>query len=257
MFRNWLVPAFLLAMPAGAWCQQAGGRIQWREGKDYEAAMAEARKYGRPVLLYFWAEWAAPCRMHDQGVFSDDTVVKASEKFVRILLDSKKNPEIMEKSWKIKNIPTFYFLDPDGNHVDGKEGVMPSDNPDTLVSQFNSIVERYGRIPKWVDSLETALEKGRREKMPVILFWTDGKEATEEYARRFGSAPLKDLLRKFVWVRLKLVRKGNPAVAKYSVKAAPLLLVIDPRLEERSLARCEGIFEPEALRGRLEEALVR
>ncbi|MBI2901876.1 MAG: thioredoxin family protein [Planctomycetes bacterium] len=255
MKRIALSLAGCLAFPALAWGQQQpGGRIQWRGGEEYDAAMAEAKKYGRPILLYFWAEWAAPCHQHDRGVFSDDAVVKASEKFVRILVDYKKHPKIMTETWKINGIPTFFFLDPDGNKVDGREGVMPSDNPDTLVSHFNSILEKHGRFPRWADTLEAALEKGRRDRMPVILFWTDGKEASEEYARSFGSAALKDLLRRFVWVRLKLVKKGNPAVARYAVKGAPLLLVIDPR-DDAPLVRCEGVREPEALRAELDAAL--
>lgn len=41
-----------LALPGAAWAA-GGGKIQWRPGKDHDAALAEAKAYGRPVMIFF------------------------------------------------------------------------------------------------------------------------------------------------------------------------------------------------------------
>ncbi len=34
-----------------------GGKIKWRDGKEYDAALAEAKRTGVPVVMYFTADW--------------------------------------------------------------------------------------------------------------------------------------------------------------------------------------------------------
>jgi hypothetical protein len=34
-----------------------GGKIKWRDGKEYDAALAEAKRTGTPVVMYFTADW--------------------------------------------------------------------------------------------------------------------------------------------------------------------------------------------------------
>ena len=35
--------------------RRGGGKIKWE--KDYKKALAQARKEGRPMMLYFTADW--------------------------------------------------------------------------------------------------------------------------------------------------------------------------------------------------------
>ena len=44
-----LLPLVLLLISAG------GGKIKWE--KDYKKALARAQKEGRPMMLYFGADW--------------------------------------------------------------------------------------------------------------------------------------------------------------------------------------------------------
>ncbi len=49
-----LAAAAVLALPALA---GGGGKIKFREGKTHEAALAEAKATGMPLMLYFTADF--------------------------------------------------------------------------------------------------------------------------------------------------------------------------------------------------------
>ena len=48
---------FGLTLAAGFAAADEGGKIQWRDGKQYDASLAEAKQNGMPLLLYFTATW--------------------------------------------------------------------------------------------------------------------------------------------------------------------------------------------------------
>lgn len=45
--------ALTLVLASGIAAAGGGGKIQWRQGKDHDAAIAEAKAFGIPVVLYF------------------------------------------------------------------------------------------------------------------------------------------------------------------------------------------------------------
>ncbi|WP_314001391.1 TlpA disulfide reductase family protein [uncultured Paenibacillus sp.] len=105
---------------------------------------------GKPVLINFWASWCNPCRLeapelvrlyakykgqievYAVNLTSDDTVKGAAafaEEFgftFPVLLDEKGTAS---KSYKIKSIPTTYFVDGNGQILDVVTGLA---SPDTL-----------------------------------------------------------------------------------------------------------------------------
>ncbi len=51
------IAAALALLPAGGCSEGAkGGKIQWRDGGKFDAALAEARSTGLPLMLYFTAD---------------------------------------------------------------------------------------------------------------------------------------------------------------------------------------------------------
>ena len=66
-----------------------GEEIAWFEG-DVESAFASAREQGKPIFLYWGAEWCPPCHQIKDEIFSKAEFVAKSRLFVPVYLDGRK-----------------------------------------------------------------------------------------------------------------------------------------------------------------------
>ncbi|MEE2701236.1 MAG: thioredoxin [Chloroflexota bacterium] len=78
-------------------------------------------KAGTPVLVDFWAEWCAPCRMIAPMVDELSQEYDGKISFAKVDVDS--NPEISLK-YGIRSIPTLLVFK-DGQPVDQVIGAVP------------------------------------------------------------------------------------------------------------------------------------
>jgi protein disulfide-isomerase len=60
--------------------------IAWRKG-DVLAAFAEAADNGKPILLYWGAEWCPPCHRLRAGLFKEPDFIARTRDFVAVYLD--------------------------------------------------------------------------------------------------------------------------------------------------------------------------
>lgn len=89
-------------------------------------------KNDKPTIIDFNAVWCGPCRQM-KPIF-DKLASEFGNKFNFVSIDIDKNPEIAEK-YKVQAIPTFIFLDEDGEEVNRFTGALPeSDLRNELVS---------------------------------------------------------------------------------------------------------------------------
>ncbi len=90
---------------------------------DYDAALAQAKKENKSVMLEFTgSDWCPPCKLMYKNVFSKKEFVEAASKdFVLVKLDfpradkelAKKNKPLAEK-YEIRGYPTVVLTDADG-----------------------------------------------------------------------------------------------------------------------------------------------
>src|SRR5258706_4077694 len=128
MFAKLLLILLAALPPPPEGIQPTGGKIGWCSEKDYDVALARAKHSGKPVILYFTANWSGPDRSLGAGAFSDDQVMEASWGFVRVVIpyvaEPKKNPALdlvfapldskpLPEKWAITGFPTLVFLNPD------------------------------------------------------------------------------------------------------------------------------------------------
>ena len=99
--------------------------ISWQ---NFESTLLEqAKQEGRPVMVYFHADWCVPCIELDRYTFSDESVIQSAESFVRTKVDwtryasvdDQLEPEaaLLKEQFTVWSLPTIVFIDAEGIEV--------------------------------------------------------------------------------------------------------------------------------------------
>ena len=135
--------------------------IRWEH--RFDEAVKKARAANKPILIDFWADWCSWCHRLDQTTYVDPVVVKLSEDFIPVKVDTeggRKNQEIALR-YNVATLPTITFITPGGWQILTLRGFQgPGQFPRTMETARDAAV----RIMAW----EVALDRDPRN--PAALF---------------------------------------------------------------------------------------
>ncbi|QGJ70255.1 Hypothetical protein PBC10988_19500 [Planctomycetales bacterium 10988] len=94
--------------------------------ESYEEGLQTARRQGRPMLVFFTAEWCSYCHQMMEEALSDTRIVAQSQDFICVLVDADKEPEVC-KTFQISGFPTVQFLSPQGTPLNRLVGSRPAE----------------------------------------------------------------------------------------------------------------------------------
>jgi thiol-disulfide isomerase/thioredoxin len=108
----------VLAGPKGS------GSIDWYHG-TVDAAFAAAKAQGKPVFMYWGAEWCPYCAQLEAEVFTDARFLERTRQFVALYVDGDDAglTPLFEK-YQVTGFPTTIVLAPDGTEL----GRLPAGN---------------------------------------------------------------------------------------------------------------------------------
>jgi thioredoxin len=135
--------------------------IRWEH--RFDDAVKKARAAKKPIMIDFWADWCTFCHRLDQTTYVDPVVVKLSEHFVAVKIDTeggKKNQDLALR-YNVATLPTITFITPGGRQILTLRGFQgPGQFPRTMEAARDSAVR--------IMALEGALD--RDPKNPAALF---------------------------------------------------------------------------------------
>lgn len=142
------------ATPAGDETGTVKPEIAWFEG-DVEAAFAFAKDAGKPVFLYWGAEWCPPCHNLKKNFFVKQEFIEASKKFVPVYLDGDtERAQLWGEKFKIAGYPTVILFSPTGVELFR----MPTD---VTAEQYGVLLEAaISDFRPVVDVLAEVMEEG-------------------------------------------------------------------------------------------------
>lgn len=88
---------------------------------DPVAAEVTAKEQGRPLLLYFWAEWSKACKALDSDTFPDPTVAARLSKWVTARVDlTSERPDLrpLQAKYRVQGLPTVVLVSSTGNWLE-------------------------------------------------------------------------------------------------------------------------------------------
>lgn len=109
-----------------------------------QVGIERAKDSGKPILIYFTAEWCGPCHVLEAEVFADPLAAgDLNDRFIAVKVtdrmqeDGRNTEEVaaLEQRYSVRGFPTVVFTDANGSEQGRMEGYRGRE-------QFERIVER-------------------------------------------------------------------------------------------------------------------
>ena len=165
--------------------------VAWFHGTP-EQAFAEAKKLGKPLFLYWGAEWCPPCHYLKDKIFTQPGFVERSREFVAVHLDGDdESAQSLGEQLDVQGYPTVMVYSADGDELLR----MPSDVP---VSRYAAIMQRALRLDRPVrEILEQTLAIGPAaadgDDLDVLAYYSWAQDSQVQLADELRLATFRRL----------------------------------------------------------------
>ncbi len=139
-------------------------QINWRPWGD--AAFAEAKEQGKPILLAISAVWCHWCHVMDETSYSDPAVIeRINSEFIPVRVDNDQRPDVNAR-YNMGGWPTTAFLTADGEVLYGGT-YIPPDAMRQVLSQIDSFYSQPdNRLAIAKRTLEIKTVRAARARTP-------------------------------------------------------------------------------------------
>lgn len=147
--RRNLIAGLLFVLASPLFIQPAlaqESEIQWF--KNLDEAVAAAQESNRPIMIDFWADWCAPCRVMDAEVYTNPALIAAfREKMIGLRVHFDLQPE-MARKYGVPALPYFVFTNSNGTELLNHRGILEVEDLSALVKAFPADLSEVNRLDR-------------------------------------------------------------------------------------------------------------
>jgi thioredoxin-like negative regulator of GroEL len=202
----------MLALVVAAAVTASASGIEFIEN-DYPAALAQARKSQKPILVDTWASWCHTCLSMQRFVFPDPGLRPVKDTVVWLSIDSEnpKNNAFLDR-FPLDAWPTLLVIEPRGERVVGRWIGAAT------VNDFRSFIQesaRAGGGAKKPDPATAELHKGYEARARG-----DFSAAAAAYRKALQLTAKNDPARpeRLILLSMALLKSGTPEAARQCVQ---------------------------------------
>lgn len=116
-----------------------GQEIRWE--KDYQTAVAKAKKVNKPILFVFSSHACKWCRHLEETTFSDPKVIaRLNKEFVSVIAYTDENDYVPRELW-MPGTPALWFLDNNGEAM--FQAIQGSVGPSDFLGAVDIVLKEY------------------------------------------------------------------------------------------------------------------
>ena len=149
--------------------------IRWFEG-DVKAAFALAKAEGKPLFLYWGAEWCPPCHVIKNKIFSRPEFVARMHDFVPVYLDGDtERAQILGEELAVMGYPTVIIFDPLGQEVMRMPNTVSIDQYETVLDSAVATMKPIKTVLEQV--LSSGPPNAQREDLNLLAYYSWGQDS--------------------------------------------------------------------------------
>ncbi|MFV8818098.1 thioredoxin family protein [Haliea sp. E17] len=152
--------------------ETSADHIAWFEG-NVDAAFRAAKESGKPIFLYWGAEWCPPCHELKATIFKRPEFIRQSRLFVPVYLDGDtERAQQYGERFGVMGYPTVIIFSPDGAEITRIPGGMD-------IQQYVGVMDLALDSLHPVSGLVDALNRGEplsREDWRLLAFYSWGQD---------------------------------------------------------------------------------